>query len=211
MSSIVVSSARKSFGQRVIFDNLSFTVPSGQMTALEGPSGSGKSTLLNCIGLLDAFDGGDIFINDRNVSRFGREKQRIFRRDALGYLFQNYALMENATVLDNLKVAVAAKGRAAVLSADFDGALERVGLAGRHRDPVYQLSGGEQQRVALARLIVKGPSVVVADEPTSALDEDNEQIVLHELAQIAAAGACVLIATHSSTVAQSCSEVLALA
>jgi len=210
MTDILVTDATKSFGRRTLFSGLEFSVASGEMTALAGPSGSGKSTILNCIGLLERLDSGQIMIGGRNIVRFGAERQRKFRRDMLGYLFQDYALIENATVQENLQVAVAAKGRAAVRAVNFDDALGRVGLAGRHREPIYQLSGGEQQRVALARLIVKSPSVIVADEPTGALDTENEQMVLHELQRIAQAGASVLIATHSATVAGACSEILTL-
>ncbi|WP_334122873.1 ABC transporter ATP-binding protein [Glutamicibacter sp.] len=210
MTDIIVSDATKSFGQRVLFSGLDFGVSAGQMTALTGASGSGKSTILNCIGLLEDLDYGQIFIGGRDIARFGPEKRRKFRRDTLGYLFQDYALIENATVQENLEVAIAAKGRRAVRTTNFDEALERVGLAGRHREPIYQLSGGEQQRVALARLIVKAPSVIVADEPTGALDSQNEQMVLQELERIAHNGAAVLIATHSETVANACSEVLSL-
>ncbi|WP_440100828.1 ATP-binding cassette domain-containing protein [Glutamicibacter mishrai] len=210
MTDIHVTDATKSFGQRTLFSGLEFSVASGQMTALTGPSGSGKSTVLNCIGLLERLDNGQIMIGGRNIVRFGPERQRKFRRDTLGYLFQDYALIENATIQENLEIAVAAKGRAAIRGANFDDALSRVGLAGRQREPIYQLSGGEQQRVALARLIVKAPSVIVADEPTGALDAENEQMVLHELQRIAQDGASVLIATHSDTVAGACTEVLAL-
>ncbi|WP_309081541.1 ATP-binding cassette domain-containing protein [Zhihengliuella sp.] len=210
MSNIVVTGAAKSFGRRAILNGLDLDAPAGQMTALTGRSGSGKSTLLNCIGLMEKLDRGSIEVGGRDISRFGPERRRRFRRDSLGYMFQNYALIENASVRENLEVALAARGSAALATADFDGALDRVGLAGRGREPVYTLSGGEQQRVALARLIVKRPAVVLADEPTGALDRGNTAMVLRELERIASEGAAVVVATHSRDVAHACAAVVSL-
>lgn len=209
MSNIVVSAATKKFGDRVLFDRLSFEVQSGHMTALTGPSGAGKSTLLNCIGLLESLSKGSITIDRTEIARLRPTARREFRRDCLGYMFQSYALIENASVHANLEVAVAAQGRRA-RAVDFEGALDRVGLGGRGREPVYRLSGGEQQRVALARILVKKPSVILADEPTGALDEANADMVLRELAKIAAEGASVVIATHSRQVVEACGEVITL-
>ncbi|PRA11948.1 lipoprotein ABC transporter ATP-binding protein [Arthrobacter sp. MYb211] len=210
MSNILIWEATKKYGDRVLFENLSLEVPSGQLTALTGRSGSGKSTLLNCIGLLEDLNHGKIEIGGRSISRLNAERQRLFRRDALGYLFQDYALIENATINENLVVALAARGRAAVRSADFETALERVGLGGRGKELVYKLSGGEQQRIALARLVVKKPAVVLADEPTGALDAASSAMVLAELQRIAEEGAAVIVATHSKEVVQSCSGYISL-
>ena len=211
MTNIVVENAAKSFNEHQLFSGLSFHVNSGQLTALTGPSGSGKSTLLNCIGLLERLDKGQIYVEDKKIARMNPESQRKFRRDTLGYMFQNYALVENATISENLEIALSAKGRRAVARADFEGALRRVGLAGRGKEHVYTLSGGEQQRVALARLIVKKPSIILADEPTGALDATNSQMVLGELERIAQEGAAVIIATHSKQVVDACSQVISLA
>lgn len=210
MSNVVVTGATKAFGERTLFEKLTFRVPSGQMTALTGRSGSGKSTMLNCIGLLETLNHGSIKVGTLDLSRLGPEGRRKFRRDSLGYMFQNYALIENATVRQNLEVAIAARGRAVSRSTDFEGALARVGLEGRGKEMVFRLSGGEQQRVALARLLVKKPAVVLADEPTGALDAANTEMVLGELAKIADEGAAVIIATHSRDVARACSEVITL-
>ncbi|WP_417366999.1 ATP-binding cassette domain-containing protein [Glutamicibacter arilaitensis] len=210
MSEIIVSHAAKSFKQRQLFSDLSFRVRAKRLTALTGASGSGKSTLLNCIGLLDTLDSGTIHAGSSRVSRMGKEQQRLFRRDALGYMFQNYALIENARVNQNLEVAVAAKGRRAVKMADFDAALARVGLKGRGNEQVYSLSGGEQQRVALARLIIKKPSFILADEPTGALDAANAEVVLGELDRLAQEGAVVMVATHSPQVVSACTDMISL-
>lgn len=210
MSSIIVDNVSKSFNGRSLFSELSFQVAAGEMTALTGPSGSGKSTLLNCIGLLEPLDKGKIFVGRKEVLRMNPGARRRFRRDTLGYMFQNYALIENATINHNLEIALAAKGRSAISNADFESALKRVGLAGRGKEPVYTLSGGEQQRVALARLIVKKPSIILADEPTGALDSANSEMVLAELDRIAHEGAAVILATHSDQVINACNQAISL-
>ncbi len=205
MSSVVVEGVTKSFGSRVLFEDRSFVVESGRMTALTGPSGSGKSTLLNCVGLLEKLSAGSIRVDGRDVTRLRPGGARRFRRDTLGYLFQNYALVENASVRANLQIA-RAPGHRGGPGLGIDDALKRVGLDGMERVPVFQLSGGEQQRVALARLLVKAPTVVLADEPTGALDRDNADMVLESLRGLADEGAAVLVATHSRHVVDACSD-----
>ena len=203
---VVVENLSKSFGPRTLWSEVSFTVEDGETLALVGPSGAGKSTLLNCIGLLESADAGEIRVGGSDITRFGRGASRRFRRDSLGYLFQNYALIDNATVSANLDVATPGpffRGR----RREHEPALKRVGLAGRAKEPVYRLSGGEQQRVALARLLVKKPSLILADEPTGALDERNEEMVLDVLRQMATEGAAVIIATHRDAVRAGCDSV----
>ncbi|MBB6174867.1 putative ABC transport system ATP-binding protein [Nocardiopsis mwathae] len=190
----------KSFGERTLWRDVDLEVSTGKMLALVGPSGSGKTTLLNCLGLLEQPSGGDILHDGKRLTRLGAGGRRRFRRAHLGYLFQNYALMENATIKQNLDVA----GRDQQLQSR---ALERVGLAGREREKVHRMSGGEQQRIALARLMVKKPSLVLADEPTGALDEDNGRMVIDTLRQMADEGCAVVVATHNDDVRDACDEV----
>lgn len=204
-ATIIGRNLRKQFGQRILWDSFDFLIESGQMVALTGPSGSGKTTLLNCIGLLEPVTAGDILVDGSNITKFHSNAARRFRRDSLGYLFQDYALVENISIVDNLKVATAAQPRSIRAIAPKAGeALGLVGLGGRENEPIYQLSGGEQQRVALARLIVKNPSVVLADEPTGALDHGNADMVIKSLRSMADSGCAVLIATHSEHVARAC-------
>jgi putative ABC transport system ATP-binding protein len=205
---ISVNGITKSFGDRVLWSGLSFIVPDGRVVALVGPSGSGKSTILNCLGTLESVDAGKITVGDDDITRFRGGAKRRFRRDKLGYLFQNYALIENATISFNVEVALAARQKGA--GDGIEAALERVGLGGRGDEKVYRLSGGEQQRVALARLLVKKPAVVLADEPTGALDSDNATMVIEVLRQLAEAGSAVVIATHSKEVESSCDETVRL-
>ncbi|MFE7137123.1 ABC transporter ATP-binding protein [Streptomyces sp. NPDC057644] len=198
----------KTFGTRTLWSDVTTTVNRGEMLALVGPSGSGKSTLLNCIGLLDKPSAGEIRHEGNDITRFGRREIRRFRRDVLGYLFQNYALIENATVAANLEVAVkpqrTLRGRTDVTIAE---ALDRVGLAGRGEEKIHHLSGGEQQRVALARLMVKQPALVLADEPTGALDHANATAVIDILREMSDAGCAVVLATHDDRVRDRCDAV----
>lgn len=207
---IDIAGLSKSFGTRVLWQNLTFTIEAGQMLALTGPSGSGKSTLLNCLGLLDTPTTGTMTHNNRDLTRLGPRKTRIYRRDTLGYLFQNYALIDNATIADNLGIAIRParnRGRTHPAPSPTE-ALEQVGLAGREKNIVHRLSGGEQQRVALARLIVKQPALVLADEPTGALDIDNTHMVIDTLRTLADSGCAVVIATHDPLVRDLCDSVL---
>ncbi|WP_017579134.1 ABC transporter ATP-binding protein [Nocardiopsis valliformis] len=196
---ITLRKTTKSFGPRVLWRDLDLTVEPGRMLALVGTSGSGKTTLLNCMGLLDRPTSGQILFQSTDLTRLGPGHRRRFRRDHLGYLFQDYALIENATVRANLDVARRRGARPGHAEA-----LARVGLAGRERERVHHLSGGEQQRVALARLIVKRPSLVLADEPTGALDSDNGAMVVDTLRQLSGQGCAVVIATHDPAVRDSC-------
>lgn len=138
---------------------------------------------------------------------FGPGAARRYRRDVLGYLFQNYALIENATVAPNLEVAMKPRRKRGDSPTVAD-ALERVGLDGREKEQVHRLSGGEQQRVALARLIVKQPALVLADEPTGALDHDNTTLVVDILRTKSDDGCAVVIATHNDAVRDRCDTVL---
>ncbi|MET8813119.1 ABC transporter ATP-binding protein [Streptomyces sp. NPDC004549] len=204
---IEIENLSKSYGPRTLWSGLGFTVARGELLALTGPSGSGKSTLLNCLGLLDEPTSGAMRHEGRDITRFSPRATRRYRRDVLGYLFQNYALIENATVAANLAVAMKPR-RARKDAPTIAQALERVGLAGREKDQVHRLSGGEQQRVALARLIVKQPALVLADEPTGALDHDNTTMVVDVLRSMSDDGCAVVIATHDDAVRDRCDTVL---
>ena len=144
-----------------------------------GQSGSGKTTLLNILGLLEEPDKGTVSIDGRNP--FSSKERLLFYRSEAGFLFQNFALIEDKTVQENLKIAMAYSKIASSKSA-IAAALGKVGLSSSvERKKVYQLSGGEQQRVALARILLKDPKYIFADEPTGNLDTDNSDIVFEQL------------------------------
>lgn len=197
----------KSFGSRTLWCDLAFTVPPGSMVGLVGASGAGKSTLLNCIGLLQSPDSGDIVFDGVSLLSLTPSARRRFRRDTLGYLFQNYALVEDATVWENLKLSYPKRPS----RAEFAETLNSVGLEGRLDARVSTLSGGEQQRVALARIICRSARLILADEPTGALDDVNSDEVIAHLRRLADSGAAVVVATHDGTVQKACDEVIALA
>lgn len=206
---LVVQGMTKTFGTKVLWTDLSFTLPGGTMTAVRGPSGSGKTTMLNCIGLLEPFDAGTIRLGGRALAPATRSSARARHRDLLGYLFQNYGLVESWDVRRNLLVPL--RNRPVPRSEwarVIEAALARVGMRGAERERIYTLSGGEQQRIALARLILKAPSLVLADEPTSALDSGNADLVMTILAELAESGALVVVSTHNDTVAQRCDGTL---
>lgn len=205
---IAIEGLAKSYDKRTLWSGINLTLKEGQLTSLVGPSGSGKSTLLNCLGLLDRPTDGVIRYGDQDITRLKPGAARRFRRDVLGYLFQNYALIENATIAQNLDVALKARGRKGQAAKEaMAQALDRVGLGGRERDRVSRLSGGEQQRVALSRLLVKEPRLVLADEPTGALDRGNTEMVVDVLRGMTDSGCIVVIATHDDWVRDQCDQV----
>lgn len=206
---IEVHSASKRRGRRVLWRDLTFDVDRGETVALVGQSGAGKSTLLDCIGHIDTFDSGSIRIDGVVAGGRGRSA-RIVRRDHLGYLFQDFGLVPDLTVQANIDVARVAGRRRSGKAMRTVAALERVGLVGRAMDRAHELSGGEQQRVALARLLVKQPDIVLADEPTSALDGANATMVLDLLDEFAESGAAVIVATHAADVEARASKTISL-
>ena len=196
---IEVRHASKRRGRRELWHDLSFDVDRGEVVALTGPSGAGKSTLLDCLGHIDTLDAGSIHLDGMSAGHDPR-RARLIRRRFLGYLFQDFGLVPDMTVQANIDLARGQQRSTAQRGLPTSEALERVGLRGRATDRAHELSGGEQQRVALARLLAKRPEVILADEPTSALDGANASMVLDLLEEFAADGAAVVIATHSAAV-----------
>lgn len=187
---IELKNIEKSFGEKKLFNGYSATIPESSFTIISGESGCGKTTLLNMIGNLDSPDKGDIIVNGINLRTI---KQRFYYRDYVGFLFQNFALMENKTVKQNLEI-IKTSNRTNVT---VEEALSRVGLLDKINTKVYKLSGGEQQRVALARLIIKRCKIILADEPTGSLDDRNARIVMEQLHRLAKEGKCVVMVTHN--------------
>lgn len=180
----------KYFGKKQIFEDFSLEIPDGSFIIITGESGCGKTTLLDMIGGLETPDTGEIVVDGKNINKIPR---RIYFREEVGFLFQNFALMENKTVKQNLEI-IKSKNRSAV---SIEEALERVGLIHTLHTKVYQLSGGEQQRIALARLIIKKCNYILADEPTGSLDEKNGRLVMDQLHQLNKEGKCIIMVTHN--------------
>lgn len=200
----------KTYGDKRIFDQFNLSVKKGEIVAITGPSGKGKSTLLNIVGLLEAPDSGDVYIQGLK-NPWKREKTKIkLLRHTIGYLFQNYALIDQETVSKNLDVALEYV-RGVDKNALKRKVLEKVGLSDKLHHKVYQLSGGEQQRVALARLFLKKSDIILADEPTGSLDAANRDRVLSLIQSLNQEGKTVLIVTHDPEVTKICTRVVALA
>lgn len=209
--SLHVKNATKRFPSKTLWEDWSFSIPSRAMIAVTGASGSGKSTLLNCLGQLERFDQGEVSFSGLNEPYSGKKGKQLLFRDVLGFLFQNYGLVENWTVEQNLRVGLYSQHQSKKKENKLiAGVLERVGLRGKEKSLVYTLSGGEQQRVALARLILKKPYVILADEPTSALDSHNESIVMDVLREETDGGALVMISTHNPSIVEQCDYELSL-
>lgn len=206
-NSLHVRDLTKSYGNRTLWENISFDLDPGDIMALRGNSGSGKSTLLHTIGLLTAPDSGTITLGQKPLThhRWRANKQRA---DTIGFVFQDYALVPEATVTENLNIA--ARPRLLSPTPDYGPVLERFGLYGREKSPAHSLSGGEQQRLALARLTVRPTPIVLADEPTASLDETNTSIVLDTLSHFANSGRIVILATHHDTTARIATKTLRL-
>ena len=200
---IELKNINKNYGNKYLFKNLNFSIKKGEMIAITGASGSGKSTLLNIIGLIDKPNSGEVSICG-NKNPYDKEKIKLnLFRNNIGYLFQNYALVDNYTVSKNLDIALEyVKGKDKKKLKEE--ALDKVGLLDKLNNKVFELSGGEQQRVALARLILKENDIILADEPTGSLDEDNKAIILRLLKELNNEGKTVVVVTHDKVVADMC-------
>ncbi len=209
-TSCELEGVHKSFGGRQLFADFQLQVEAQEMVAITGPSGSGKSTLLNMIGLLDSPDRGTVRLLGNKAPKPRTHSANRYLRHHLGYLFQNFGLIENVTVRQNLKIALTYAGQRSLRNQRIAEALSDVGLPGAEDRPVYSLSGGEQQRVAVARLLLKPCEIVLADEPTGSLDSENRDVVLGLLCELNKKGKTIVIATHDPVVESACTRAVAL-
>lgn len=193
-------SISKKFKEKVVFEQLSFTLDNGSITAIIGESGSGKTTLLNCLGQLEEVDKGEIVINGKKILR--KHKRKFFREQA-GFLFQNFALIDNETVKKNLQLVT--KDQSKIVAA-----LEKFQVEQLLNQKIFRLSGGEQQRVALARLFLKDPLFIFADEPTASLDQKNKEIVIQTLQELNRQKKTVIVVTHDLELAERLGRVIDL-
>jgi putative ABC transport system ATP-binding protein len=199
-------------GERVVFRNLSAGFRRGETVALLGRSGSGKSTLLNLIGGIDLPTAGEVILDGTNLTGLSEQRRTMYRRRHIGLVFQSFNLIPTLTVMENLLLPLELNGRTGRLAhaAALD-LLERVGIADRAGTYPDRLSGGEQQRVAVARAVVHDPVLLLADEPTGSLDAETGMRVLELLVGLARNnGRTMVIVTHSDAVARSADRVLVL-
>ena len=208
---IKLENVTKTIGKKVILENLSLKINQGDLVAIVGKSGSGKSTLLNLLGLIDGdYSGHYEIFGQQNVPVNSVKSQAIIR-EHISYLFQNFALIDTETVEYNLMLALKyVKLSKKDKVKKIEEILERVGLPSTLHQKVSELSGGEQQRIAVARAILKPSQLLLADEPTGSLDPENRDLVLNFLFDMNKEGKTVIIVTHDAYVAQQCHRVIEL-
>ena len=181
----------------IAVNNLSFEVQTGDFVSIIGRSGSGKSTLLYQLGLLDHPTSGEIFIDDVNVTNLYSEDRTKYRLQNLGYVFQDYALIPTLTALENVSLPLIMKGLSIENSYKLGKeALDKVSLSKKYDNLPNMLSGGEQQRVSIARAIVNKPKILFADEPTANLDSETSKVVLETFMELNNEGQTIVMVTH---------------
>lgn len=205
---ITLNNVSKSFQKIEVIKQFSMQIQKNEFVAIIGPSGCGKSTLLNLIGLLDSPNSGDIILfENKNIKPFSRKAEKLLK-EKIGYLFQNYALIENQSVKYNLDIVFDYSTKKEERNKRIQEALRLVGLSGFEAKKVYKCSGGEQQRIAMARLLLKPCELVLADEPTGNLDNDNKEKVFEILKELNKMGKTVVLVTHDKELANLCDRVL---
>lgn len=201
---IQINGLKKSFGEHVIFNDFSLEIKPTEFVVLTGASGCGKTTLLNMIGGIEPIDSGEILVNGVNITK--KRNLKRYYQTQVGFLFQNFALVERKTVAANLNL-IQKTARSGISMAE---ALQRVGMQGKEKQYVYSLSGGEQQRIALARLMMKQCDLVLADEPTGSLDRRNAAQVMEILKAFTSMGKTVVMVTHDPSLIEDSMRKIAL-
>jgi len=184
--------------------NLDLEVKGGEFVAVMGPSGCGKSTFLNIVGLLDRPSSGEYWFDGQNVARYAESKLTRLRKNAIGFVFQSFNLVDELNVLENVELALLYHGdiSAGERRKRAKAALERMKIGHRAKHHPAQLSGGQQQRVAIARAVVAKPKLILADEPTGNLDTANGEEVMQLLTQLNDEGTTIVMVTHSHSHAE---------
>lgn len=200
--SIEASGLSVSIDKRTVLSGESLTASMGEMSALVGPSGSGKTTLLNCLGLLLKPTGGQIYLEGQDAAAWNDRRKLKFWQKRAAFIYQDYGLIAEESVAYNITLKAGSLFRNRPYIDDrLTEILDVVRLSGRAKDAASVLSGGEKQRVGIARALYKEASYIFADEPTASLDADNRETITGLLRQAAGRGACVLIATHDERLA----------
>lgn len=189
-----VKNVSKIYGDLHALKDVSFTIRKGEWVAIMGSSGSGKSTIMNIIGCMDKPTMGEVILDGQDITKESQTSLTKIRREKIGLIFQQFHLIPYLTALEN--VMVAQYYHSIPDEKEALQALERVGLKDRAKHLPSQLSGGEQQRVCIARALINNPEIILADEPTGNLDEVNEKIVIEILKQLHKEGATIVVVTH---------------
>lgn len=188
-------------------DGINFSIERGEFVVIVGPSGAGKTTVLNILGGMDQATTGEVWVNDNNIAEYSSKALTKYRRDAIGFVFQFYNLVQNLTAKENVELAA----QICKEPLDAELVLEEVGLTARKDNFPSQLSGGEQQRVAIARALAKNPKLLLCDEPTGALDYKTSKEILCLIEQINQKyGNTVIIVTHNDAIKNMADRVVKL-
>ncbi|EAJ0828859.1 TPA: ABC transporter ATP-binding protein [Campylobacter jejuni] len=205
---IKINNLNKEFGKVKALNNINLSVYEGEWLAIMGPSGSGKSTLLNILSLMDTPSSGEYILDNENLEQMDEEQKITLRREKIGLVFQQFHLIPYLNALEN--VMLSQYYHSSVDEEDAKMVLEKVGLLHRLTHLPSQLSGGEQQRVCIARALINNPELLLADEPTGNLDEANEQIVLQTLQKLKNEGKTIVLITHNPDLAKFADRTLIL-
>lgn len=184
--------------------NVDFEISKGEFLVILGASGSGKSTLLNVVSTIDSIDQGELYFNEKNISNLNEKAKTKFRREHVGFIFQQYYLLENLTVKENILTGAYLNN-----STDIESLVDALELKEFVHKYPYELSGGQQQRVAIARAVSKNPDILICDEPTGALDEQTGKLVLSYLEKINEQfGTTVVMVTHSPGISKMATRIV---
>ncbi|HFL3608705.1 TPA: putative bacteriocin export ABC transporter [Clostridioides difficile] len=206
-----INNINKSYCGNKIISNFSLEIYDGEMIAICGKSGVGKTTLLNLIGLLDKCDSGEIYLFGKNIATMKKPDINKLFRYKISYLFQNYALIENDTIDQNLDIPLTYSKKSKTEKHNLKKeVLETVGLKKTLKTKIYKLSGGEQQKVAIARTLLKSSELILADEPTGSLDGQTRNEILDLLKKLNKQGKTIVIVTHDEHVAKECTKTITL-
>lgn len=208
MKLLELKNVTKRYGSLYALDKVSLGIEKGEWIAIMGPSGSGKSTMMNIISCMDKPTEGQVFFDGKDITKYNRRKLTEFHRDKIGLVFQQFHLINYLNAMEN--VMVAQYYHSMPDEKEALEALERVGLKDRAKHLPSQLSGGEQQRVCIARALINSPELILADEPTGNLDEANENIVLDLFRQLHKEGTSLIVVTHDPEVGEVAERVLRL-
>lgn len=215
MKQIELKNVTKQYGEKqaltTVLSNFNLSIHKGELIAIVGSSGSGKTTLLNIIGSLLDIDEGSCYFENKNLSDFSESEKAAYRNDKIGFVLQNFGLINNYSVLENVMLPCEFNKKNRKRKKEIAMKLLKLFDLSSHIHKLpYQLSGGQKQRVALARALVNNPSIILADEPTGSLDKETGNKVFDTLKRINEEGKTVIIVTHESRIANQCRRIISL-
>ena len=193
----------KDFDGQLVLKGINLDIYENEFVTLLGPSGCGKTTLLNCLGLIQPIESGTILIDQKNATKWNDKEKTNFWHKYATFIYQDYGIIEDESVAYNITL-----DKSKIRKSEVETILKKVGLSGRANEQAVVLSGGEKQRIGIARAILKNASIIYADEPTASLDSENRQIVIKLLKECALNGAIVILATHDDRLVNECSKVI---